>query len=155
MQVVLRETINGLGFVGDIINVKPGYYRNYLAPRSIAFLANPGSIRELEHQKRVIEVKKGKEKELALKFKEKLEADQISIVHNAGSGDKLFGSINTQEIVAHLKEKGFVVDRRLMALEAPIKTLGVHIVNVKLHPEVVANVKVEVVKKEEETKEKH
>ena len=117
MQVVLRETINGLGFVGDIINVKPGYYRNYLAPRSIAFLANPGSIRELEHQKRVIEVKKGKEKELALKFKEKLEADQISIVHNAGSGDKLFGSINTQEIVAHLKEKGFVVDPKLIFRE--------------------------------------
>lgn len=148
MQVILQKTVSSLGLVGDVVDVAPGYYRNYLAPRKMAFLANPKSIKEVQHQKKVIEAKKIKEKGLAESLKAKVEEASLTLTHAAGAGEKLFGSITAQEIVLALKEKGFVVDRKMLQLPNPIKTVGQHVVGLRLHPDVIANVKIEVQKKE-------
>lgn len=147
MQIILQKNVSNIGLVGDVVNVKPGYYRNFLAPRKLALLANPKSIKQLEHTKRVIEIKKIKEKGLALTVKEKLEKENIQLAHSAGAGDKLFGSVTSQEIIGVLKGRGFEIDRKYLKLDSPIKTIGVHMVPVKLHPEVVCEIKVEVVRK--------
>ena len=147
MQVILQKSVSHLGLVGDVVNVAAGYYRNFLGPRSLALLANPKSIHQVEHQKKVIEAKKAKEKTAAEAIKEKIEASPVTIAHASGAGDKLFGSVTSQEVVTALKAAGFEVDKKLLKLEAPIKNLGEHTVEVKLHPDVVATVKVQIVKK--------
>lgn len=149
MQVILQKNVTHVGFVGDVVDVKPGYYRNYLGPRQLALLANPKSIKQAEHQKKVIQAKKAKEKSAAEEIKIKIEAHAIEIKHSAGAGDKLFGSITAQEIAVALRKDGFEIDRKQLKLEAPLKTLGSHTLEVRLHPEVVAMLKVDVQKKED------
>ncbi|MBX7149340.1 50S ribosomal protein L9 [bacterium] len=148
MQVILQETVKNLGLVGDVVNVAPGYFRNYLAPRSLALLANPKSLKMVEHQKRLIDAKKAKAKEKSQQQKMKLETSVFSIEHAAGAGDKLFGSITSQEITLKINEQGFDIDRKLILLDQPLKTVGDHVVKIKLHPEVVAEVKIAVKAKE-------
>lgn len=155
MQVILQKTVSNLGFVGDIVNVRDGYYRNYLSPRGLAALATKGSVAEIEHQKRVIEAKKIKEKSLAENLKQKIKGHVIELSHAAGDGDKLFGSITTQEIATALKEAGYEVDKKQITIEEAIKTIGEHEVSVKLHPEVSAVLKVLVVRKEAPAKGDH
>ncbi|MBI2339010.1 MAG: 50S ribosomal protein L9 [Deltaproteobacteria bacterium] len=147
MQIILQKSVPHLGLVGDVVDVSNGYYRNFLGPRNLALLANPKSIRQVEHQKKVIEAKKIKEKAYATAVKEKMEANPVTIAHSAGAGDKLFGSVTSHEIIAALKGAGFEADKKLVKLESPIKTLGEHVVEVKLHPDVVAQVKIVVAKK--------
>ncbi len=147
MQIILQKNVTHLGMVGDVVGVKPGFFRNFLRPRKLALLADPGSVRQIEHQKKIIEAKKAKQKEEALTIKQKIEAHVVRLEHATGGGEKLFGSITAQEIAGSLKGAGFEVDRKLVKLDAPIKTIGEHQVEVKLHPEVTALVKIEVVKK--------
>lgn len=147
MQIILQKNVTHLGMVGDVVDVKPGFFRNFLGPRKLALLANPGSVRQIEHQKKMIEAKKAKQKEEAYAIKQKIEAHVVRLEHVTGGGDKLFGSITAQEIASSLRGNGFEVDRKLVKIEVPIKTVGEHQVEVKLHPEVSAQVKVEVVKK--------
>ncbi|MBI4411509.1 MAG: 50S ribosomal protein L9 [Deltaproteobacteria bacterium] len=147
MQVILQKSVSHLGLVGDVVNVAAGYYRNFLGPRNLALLANPKSIHQVEHQKKVIEAKKAKERTVAEAIKAKIEASPVTIAHAAGTGDKLFGSVTSQEVVMALKAAGFAVDKKLLKLETPIKNLGEHLVEVKLHPDVVAQVKINVLKK--------
>ncbi len=153
MQIILQKTVSNIGLVGDVVDVKPGYFRNFLSPRKLAVLASTGSVRQIEHQKKVIEAQKVKERSLAQSIQTRIEASPITLTHSAGDGDKLFGSITSQEIVNALREGGFEVDKRQVQLEAPIKTLGEHDVKVKLHPDVVATVKVTIARKEGEKKE--
>ncbi len=148
MQVILQKNVSNLGLVGDVVTVAPGYYRNFLGPRNLALLANPGSIKEVEHQKKVIEAKKAKEKITAEGVKASIEKHNVKLAHAAGAGDKLFGSITAQEIILSLRKDGFELDRKMVRLEAPLKTLGEHIVEVRLHPEVTAQLKIIVEKKE-------
>lgn len=148
MQIILKKTVKNLGLVGDVVKVAPGYYRNYLAPRQLAFLANPKSLKQLEHEKKIIERKKEEAKQSSESVKEKIESQEIKILQAAGSGDRLFGSITSQQIAEKLFEAGFTdVDRKSIHLESPIKTLGVHEVPIKLHSEVIATIKVNVIRK--------
>lgn len=147
MQVILQKNVTHLGLVGDVVNVADGYYRNYLAPRGLALLANPKSIKELAHQKKIIESKKKKAMAEAIESKKAIESRAWAIAHLAGAGDKLFGSITSQEIAVTLRDGGVLIDRRNIRLEAPIKTLGTHKIEVKVHPEVSGTITLEVTAK--------
>lgn len=152
-KIILQQTVPQLGLVGDVVDVAKGFYRNYLAPRNLALIADPKSLRQLEHTKKIIESKKQKEKTGALNLKAKIENAAMTFTHASGAGDKLFGSITSQEIARALMAQGFPVDRKMIQMAAPLKNLGTHSVEVKLHPDVTALVKIEVLKKEEEKKE--
>ena len=147
MQVILQKNVTHVGLVGDLVEVAPGFYRNFLAPRNLALIANPSSLKQLEHQKKIIEAKKTKEKATSEALKENLQKAEIKIAHTAGSGGKLFGSVTSQEIAHGLMAKGFDIDRKLIKLQDPIKNVGNYTVEIKLHPEVVAEVQIEVIQK--------
>ncbi|HHN65352.1 MAG TPA: 50S ribosomal protein L9 [Nitrospirae bacterium] len=148
MKVILKEDIEGLGYMGDIVNVKDGYGRNYLIPKGLAVYANEKNVRELEHHKRIIAQKVRKIKFAAQTLAEKLSSKPVQIRMKAGEEDKLYGSVTNIDIEKALKEMGFDIDRRKIILEEPIKRLGEYTAKVKLHPEVVADLKIEVVKEE-------
>ncbi len=142
MKVILQENIETLGQIGDIVKVAPGYARNYLLPKGFAIEATEKNAKALEHAKRQLAYKKNKALEAAKLLAGKLEAVTVTLVHQAGEEGKLFGSVTTMEIAAFLKEQGFDIDRKKMALAEPIKQLGEYSVPVKFHPEVTANLKV-------------
>lgn len=144
VKVILQKTVPSLGMVGDVVNVAPGHFRNFLYPKGLAALASQKNVGQWEHQKKVIAFKKNKQKGEAENLQKQLEAQIFSIEHLAGINDRLFGSVTSQEIVLKLKEAGFTIDRRQINQEEPIKTAGVHTVKIKLHPEVVAGVQLEV-----------
>ncbi len=148
MQVILNEDYTNLGFVGDIVNVKPGFARNYLFPKKIAIEANSESIKLFEHRKRQVQVKKQQRQKDADKLREKIDGVKVTIQHAATEDNKLFGSVSLTEIHTKLAEAGVEVDRKLIRLEAPIKSLGEYDVEIKLHQDVSAKVKVIVEKNE-------
>jgi large subunit ribosomal protein L9 len=147
MQVILCEDVPNLGKTGEVVNVKPGFGRNYLIPRGLALTATSRNVRRLEHDKRVIEQQDGKRRRDAQSLKEKLEALSLSIAKNVGSDEKLFGSVTNREIADALKDEGIEIDRKVIELDQPIKALGVYTVVVKLAREVSANLKLWVVAK--------
>jgi len=144
MKVILQENIDTLGQIGDIVKVAPGYARNYLLPKGFAIEATEKNAKALEHAKRQLAYKKNKALEAAKLLATKLEAVNVSLTHQAGEEGKLFGSVTTMEIAAFLKEHGLEIDRKKMVLADPIKQLGDYTVPVKIHPEVTANLKVQV-----------
>ena len=152
MQVILQEDHPGLGFVGDLVNVKQGFARNFLFPQKIALPASKGAVKLLEHRKRQLAVKKAQKKKEAEAYKAKLNGVSLRIQH-AAEGDRLFGSVTLTEIHEELKKGGVEIDRKLLKIEGPIKTIGEHIVAVRLHPEVLAEIKLHVEKKVEEVTE--
>lgn len=147
MQIILTENVTNLGFVGDIVKVKDGYARNFLIPRKLAMPISKGSIKQVEHQKKVIEVKKSKKKAEASQLKTRIEAVIVTLSH-AAEGDRLYGSVSTAEIQEQLKKLGFDLDRKLIRIDTAIKTLGEHTVEVKLHQDVAAQLRVVVEKKD-------
>jgi len=142
MKVILKENIETLGHIGDVVKVAPGYARNYLIPKGLAVLATEGNAKELEHVKRQMAYKKAKATEGAKNIAAKLEALNIELAHQAGAEGKLFGSVTNMEIAAFIKESGLDIDRKKIALAEPIKQVGEYSVAVKLHPEVTATLKV-------------
>jgi len=148
MKVILKENIETLGSIGDIVKVAPGYARNYLVPKGYAIEATTRNAKALEHAKRQMEYKKNKVLESAKNLLEKIEASPLVLVHQAGEADKLFGSVTNMEIAEALKNRGLEIDRKIILLSDPIKSLGDYDVPVKLHPEVIANLKVSVTKAE-------
>jgi len=144
MKVILKENIETLGHIGDIVKVAPGYARNYLVPKGFAIEATEKNAKALEHAKRQLAYKKNKTLESARALAAKLEALVIELVHQAGEEGKLFGSVTNMEIAAFLTEKGFDIDRKKIVLVESIKQVGEVSVPVKIHPEVVANLKVTV-----------
>lgn len=148
MKVILKENIETLGSIGDIVKVAPGYARNYLVPKGYAIEATTRNAKALEHAKRQMEYKKNKVLESAKNLLEKIEATPLVLVHQAGEADKLFGSVTNMEIAEALKNRGLEIDRKIILLSDPIKSLGDYEVPVKLHPEVIANLKVSVTKAE-------
>ncbi len=147
MQVILKEDVQSLGKAGDVVNVSEGYGRNYLLPEKKAILAAPNNLKQLEHQKRIVEALQLKRKRTAEELSQKLASLSLTISRDAGEEDKLFGSVTTKDISEALKNEGFIIDRHDIHLDAPIKKLGIFDVPAKLHPEVTATVKVWVVKK--------
>ena len=148
MEIILKENVPNLGFVGDVVKVRPGYYRNFLLPEKKATIADKQNVKLFAHQKKVLEVKKSKKKDEAAALKKKLDGISLTVNHAAAEGDKIFGSVTVTEIHEQLKTVGFDIDRHLITLAAPIRTLGEHIATIKLHQEVSVEVKVVVAKKD-------
>lgn len=148
MKVILIEDVEKLGAQGQIVDVKPGYARNYLIPKKLAWVYNESNLKRLEHQKKVWEVKNIKEKEKALSLKEKIETMEIKIPAKVGEENLLYGSITTAQISKALEEKGILLDKRKILLQEPIKRAGYHSINLKLHKDVEATLKIEVVSEE-------
>lgn len=145
MQLILLEDIPSLGKAGDLVKVSGGYGRNYLVPQKKAMLATEKNVKALEHQKRQVQHHMGKEKKDMENLAYQIEAFSCTFTKSVGESGKLFGSVTSMEIENYLKENGINVDRKKIFLEEPIKNLGVFSVPIKLHPEVVANLKVWVV----------
>jgi len=146
MKVILRKNYDKLGEIGDLVEVKSGFARNFLIPRQIAYIATPGNIKAFEEEKKLILKKESKELEEAQKIASELENISISIPVKVGEEDKIFGSVTTQMIADSLNEKGFQIDKRKIEITEPIKALGIYSVNVKLHPKVNSTVKTWVVR---------
>jgi large subunit ribosomal protein L9 len=144
MKVILKENIETLGHIGDIVKVAPGYARNFLVPKGFAIEATEKNAKALEHDKRQLAYKKNKALESARSLAAKLEGLAIVLVHQAGEEGKLFGSVTNMEIAAYLTEKGFDIDRKKIVLTESIKQVGEVSIPVKIHPEVVATLKVTV-----------
>lgn len=142
MKVILKENIETLGKIGDIVKVAPGYARNYLIPKGLALEATTRNAKELEHAKRQMEYKRNKVLEQAGRLAEKIQSITLNLVHNAGEGDKLFGSVTNMELAESLKQQGLEIDRKIILLAEPIKHLGEYEVPVKIHPDVTASLKV-------------
>jgi len=142
MRVILREDVHGLGDVGDIVEVKPGYGRNYLLPQGLAVLADPKNVRRIEHEQRLIAKRLESMKAEAAELSGQLEGLSVTIPRKAGEMDKLFGSVTVRDIADALAIEGVEVDRKRIRLQEPIKTLGVYKVTVRLHPEVTPEVMV-------------
>jgi len=149
MQVILRDDMDNLGKSGEVVNVKPGYARNFLLPKGLAVKATASDVARVEHEKRVIAARTAKLAKEAQAEADKLSQVSVSIARAVGEEDKLYGSVTTRDIAEALREQGVTVDSRKIHLEEPIKTLGMTEVPVKLGRGVNANVKVWVVKKED------
>lgn len=145
MNIILRENVEGLGNIGDLVKVKPGYARNFLVPRGLAVEANPRNVKELEHQKRQMERKRQKVQQAAEVLKGQIEKAPCSFSLRASEEGKLFGSVTSQEIAAKLEDAGIEIDRKKIQLAEPIKTLGEHEIALKLQAGVTATIKVTVV----------
>ncbi len=143
--MILIEDIPKLGDAGDVVKVKPGYARNYLIPRGKAQLATEGRVKQLEHQKRVIEEKV--KKEVASLQGRAAEFSGISLDFEMQSNDegKLFGSVTSADIATRLAERGVEVDRRKIELGEPIKQVGEHSIRIRLHREVRVEIQVSVI----------
>ncbi len=146
MKVILRKDFEQLGKIGDLVEVKNGYARNFLLPRQIAYIATKGNIRALEEEKQQYAKKEIKQLEAAKALSEELAKVSITIPVKVGEEDKIFGSVTSQMIADALKEKDYNIDKRQIILSEPIKALGIYEVNVKLHNEVNAIVKTWVVR---------
>ena len=146
MKVILRQNHESLGQVGDVVDVKDGFARNFLIPRKIAYAALTGNIQALEEEKKTLEKKLMQEIHASENLSTELEKVSVSIPVQVGEEDKIFGSVTTQMIADALKEKGFEIDKRKIEIEEPIKALGIYGISIKLHPSVTAKIKVWVVR---------
>jgi len=146
VEVILLDTVPSLGGRGDTVKVKPGYARNYLFPRRLALPASESSQRVFKEEERVL----GKRDELAKHSAQhaatKLTDVSCTIPVQVGEEDKLYGSVTVNDIAKVLKDQGFDIDKKQVMLEEPIKQLGVYTIEVKLHREINAPIKVWVVK---------
>ncbi len=148
MKLILREDVENLGRGGELVDVKPGYGRNFLLPRGLAVPANPKNVRELEHQKQVAAAKAAKLKASAQAVAKRLAETPVTLKRKVGEQDKLYGSVTALDVAEALTARGLEIDRRSIDLSEPIKTVGDFDVPVKLHSEVVGKVKVTVVAEE-------
>jgi len=145
VKLILTQSVHNLGEAGDVVSVKPGYARNFLLPQGKAIPATESRVKELEHHRRIVAEKAAKELKDLRGRKDQLEALDLEISARAGEGGRLFGSVTTAQIAEALAARGVEVDRRRIELREPIKQVGEHSVPVKLHREVVAHIKLEVV----------
>lgn len=145
MKVILKENIENLGRIGDVVKVSDGYARNFLLPRGIVTVADEQNVKAFEHHKKSLSKKMERQKGEAQEIAKKLEGFSCTISRKVGENEKLYGSVTSSDIADTLKKGGFTVDRRMIQIQDPIKQLGVFTVNVKLQPEVSAQLKVWVV----------
>ncbi|HSZ83146.1 MAG TPA: 50S ribosomal protein L9 [Polyangia bacterium] len=148
MQVILRDDMENLGKSGEVVNVKPGYARNYLLPRGHAIKATESDVKRVEHEKRVIAARTAKLSKEAQAEADKLSQISVSIARAVGEEDKLYGSVTTRDIAEALADKGVKVDSKKIHLDEPLKALGMTEVQVKLGRGINATIKVWVVKQE-------
>ena len=154
MKVILLEDVSNLGSIGDTVNVKDGYARNYLLPRNKAVPATPRNLKLQEHHIRAVEQKKVKVTEAARSQAEKLSGVSLEFTRKAGDTGRLFGSVTNMDIAEALRQKDLPVDRKDIVLNEPIKSLGEFDVTVKLHHDVTPVIRVTVLPEEGEIPEK-
>jgi large subunit ribosomal protein L9 len=145
MKVILTEEIRGLGTRGDVVTVKDGYARNYLLPKNLAREATAGNLKSVEQERRKWALLANQEKEAAQKAADSVKGMKITVKKRVGENGQLFGSVTANEIADGLEAKGVKVDKRRIELGHPIKTMGVHDVEVRLYRDVSAQIQVEVV----------
>lgn len=150
MQVILLERVAKLGQMGDVVTVKDGYARNYLLPQRKALWASKANIEQFEADKADLEKRNEETKAEAEKLAEKLNGEQFIIIRQASDGGVLYGSVSTRDAADVANEAGFAVDRRQVNIATPIKELGIHKVTVSLHPEVEAEIQLNVARSDEE-----
>ncbi|MDE2721445.1 50S ribosomal protein L9 [Candidatus Palauibacter polyketidifaciens] len=148
VEVILRKDVADLGLAGEMVNVRPGYARNYLIPQGIALAATEGNRRRFEEERRQIEQSAEREREAAQELAGELEGRAVSFVRRASEGGRLFGSVTAADIADELEKEGVAVDRRAIRLEDPIKDLGEHEVPVRVHMDIEPTLKVSVVAEE-------
>ena len=146
MKVILRENFESLGQIGDVVDVKDGFARNFLLPRKIAYAAITGNIRSLEEEKKNLAKKKEQEIRAAETLASELEKVSVTIPVQVGEEDKIFGSVTSQMISDALKEKSYDIDKRKIEIDEAIKSLGIYSITIKLHANVNAKIKVWVVR---------
>ena len=149
MKVILQETMDGVGHLGDLLDVRDGFARNFLLPRKKAVLADSRSIKAFEHVKRVAAEKAKKEKLEIEAHAKKVSAVTLTIEAQVGKDDKMFGSVTSKDLAEALAAQGFTIDRRKIQLAQPIKEVGTVTVPIKMPREVTATITVRVVKKQE------
>ncbi len=150
MEVILLERIEKLGQMGDTVKVKPGFARNYLLPQKKALRATKENQVRFESQRAQLEAQNLKRREDAQAVAAKLDGLSILVIRQAGEGGMLYGSVSGRDVADAVKDAGFTIERRQVALDNPIKSLGTYAVRVSLHPEVAVTVSVHVARSQEE-----
>ena len=144
MKIILTQDVDNLGSLGDTIEVKPGYGRNYLIPQGVALLATGKASKELRHRLQYLEKLREGKISLALEQAEKLKALKLEVTRKAGPGGRLFGSVTNRDLNLLLKENDFELNRRAIQLNSPIRDTGTHDFSVRVHSEVTVPMKVQV-----------
>jgi large subunit ribosomal protein L9 len=146
MKLLLRQDYMPLGEAGELVNVKPGFARNFLIPNGLAMLASDKNLKRYENEKKQMFWRQEKEKRQSEELSKTLENVSCTITVQVGEEDKMFGSVTSQNIAEALEAQGYPIDKRKIILEEPIKSLGIYSVPIKLYTDVEAKVKVWVVK---------
>jgi large subunit ribosomal protein L9 len=152
MEVILLERIEKLGQMGDVVNVKSGFARNYLLPQKKAVTATDASRKQFEARRAQLEAQNRERRSEAQKISTKVEGLVVTMIRQAGDAGQLYGSVNARDIAIAITEAGFTVERRQVALDQPIKTIGLHPLRISLHPEVAVTVTANVARSAEEAK---
>ncbi len=152
MEVILLQRVEKLGIMGDIVNVKPGYARNFLIPRGLADRATKDRIEHFESMKKQYEAENLKQREEAEKLAKKLEGTVVEFIRSAGETGNLYGSIRRKDLAEAVTKAGFSIHKDQVKLGEPIKVIGLHNVMIQLHPEVTSEIVVNIAKSEDEAK---
>ncbi len=150
MKVILLERVEGRGSIGDVVNVKDGFARNFLLPRHKALRANSANLKVFEGQRVEIEARNLKAREAASASGDKLDGTVYVMIRQAGEGGQLYGSVSGRDVADAINAEGGHVDRSMVNLDKPIKTIGMHPVKVKLHAEVNVTVTINIARSEDE-----
>jgi large subunit ribosomal protein L9 len=150
MKVILLERVEGWGSLGDVVNVKDGYARNFLLPRQKALRANAANLKVFEGQRADIEARNAQAKEAAGKAGEKLDGTSYVLIRQAGESGQLYGSVSGRDVADAINAEGGKVERSMVVLDKPIKTLGLHQVKVRLHAEVPITVTLNIARSTDE-----
>ena len=145
MKVILKETMESLGLIGDEVDVAKGYARNYLLPQGKAVPATPQNRKQFEHERKKVELQLAKEKEAAEEMAKRMEGVAVTIPAKVHEEDRLYGSVSVREIIHALAEQGIDVEKRMVLLTEPIKTLGTYQVPIRIYAEIEPEITVEVV----------
>jgi len=147
MEVILCQDVDKLGKVGEIVKVKPGFARNYLIPRKLAYLATPTNLKRIELEKaKKLELDR-KDQQEAQQLAERLSKVSCTVPVEVNDLDKLYGSVSESDIAQALEQEGYKIDRKNIIMDKPIDVLGIYDVGIRLHREVVAKVRIWVTKK--------
>ena len=146
MEIILRQAVENLGKTGDVVNVKPGYARNYLLPHGLAYEATPGNLKRIQQERARLEAAESDRRSTAQGLAEKLEQASVTFSARVGEEGKLFGSVTATDIAQQLEAQGYHVEKRQIDLHEPIKALGVYRVPIRLHADVKPEVRVWVIK---------
>ena len=148
MEIILLERVEKLGAMGDVVNVKPGFARNFLLPQEKALRATKANLARFEAEREYLEQRNAENRDKAVDAGKGVDGSKVIIIRNAGDTGQLYGSVSARDIAESLEEKG--VKRNMVVLETPIKALGLHDVKVRLHPEVTVSVTVNVARTKDE-----